>query len=276
MSLWRPQPKLRIPKPASGYGLRAMVTLVAVILLLWAPALSPAQTIKAAVGKQEIYIDSGTVTGGVASNVMDLNNVRFARHPDFERLIIDVQQLWERVPADKPSVFSVDYEQYPFRLVVTLDSVRFEVSAHFPDFRNSDYISGMYSLPAYDWGNVNWSIALKKPVKYEVYELHQPGRIVIDIKGGDLAADKFPPVYSLRTRSAEFNYKYLTNLEERLSEFQAKKVRILRSQNNKYMIEEGYYYTRQEARKRQKLFASKGIALFIEKRQADQIPGEID
>ena len=253
-----------------------MITLILVIFLILAPAASPAQTLKASVGKQDIYIDSGTVTGGVASNVMDLYKIRFARHSTFERLVIDVQQLWERVPADKPCVFSVDYEPYPFRLVLALDSVRLEISAQFPKFSNSDYISGMYSLPAYDWGNANWVIALKKPIKYEIFELHQLARIVIDIKGADISAAKFAPVYSLRTKSADFNYKYLTGLEEKLNEFQAKKVRILKSQHNKYLIEEGYYKTKPEAIERQNYFASKGIVLFIEKRQADQIPGEIN
>ena len=120
-----------------------MITLILVIFLILAPAASPAQTLKASVGKQDIYLDSGTVTGGAASNVMDLYKIRFARHPAFERLVIDVQQLWERVPADKPCVFSVDYEPYPFRLVLALDSVRLEISAQFPKFSNSDYISGM-------------------------------------------------------------------------------------------------------------------------------------
>ncbi len=253
-----------------------MITFILVIFLLLAPAASQAQTIKAPVGKQDIYIDSGTVTGGVASNVMDLNKIRFARHLGFERLVIDVQKLWERVPAAKPCVFTVDYEPYPWRLVVALDAVRFEISAHLPDFKNSDYISGMYSLPAYDWGNANWAIALKQPVKYEIFELHQPGRIVIDLKGGESRAAKFPPVYSLRTKSADFNYKYLTGMEEKLNDFQPKKVRILKSQNNKYLVEEGYYQTKQEALKRQTYFASKGIVLFIEKRRADQIPEDMN
>jgi hypothetical protein len=134
----------------------------------------------------------------------------------------------------------------------------------------------MYSLLAYDWGNANWVIALKKPIKYEIFELHQPARIVIDIKGGDISAEKFPPVYSLRTKSLDYNYNNLAGLEEKLKEFEGKKVRILKSQRNKYLIEEGYYKTKQEALKRQNYFASKGIILFIEKRQADKIPGEIN
>ena len=173
-------------------------------------------------------------------------------------------------PYDTPCFYKVTYEQYPFRLVVDLDSTRSEFSADFPDFGNSDYISGVYSLLSYDWGNYNFALTLKKPIKFEVFELHNPARIVIDIKGGGKSEKDFPPIYSVRSQS--YYLDDLRDEEEKIRELAEKKVRIINSQDKKYFIEEGYYKTEKEALQRKELLEDKGIVLFIEKRKANDIP----
>ena len=49
-------------------------------------------------------------------------------------------------------------------------------------------------------------------------------------------------------------------------------VRIIKSQDKKYVIEEGYYKTEQEAVDRKDLFIKKGIELFVEKRRVNELP----
>jgi hypothetical protein len=274
-----------------------MITFIVVLLFILVPIASESKPIKANVGKKDIYIDSGKVMGGQPTDGKDLYFIRFGKHDTFERLVLDIH-AWTGdagvtsrgmgPPAAIPCQFEVTYEEYPFRLFFELEGVRWS-SATFPNFSPSDYISGMHFIFSEDWGNERLAVTLKKPIKYEVFELHNPARIVVDIKAGDTIANNFPPVYSLRSRSSDnsdglrdLSYK-LISLKDQDSYWgdkeeipKGKKVRIIQSQDKKLFIEEGYYETKQEALKRQKIFAKKGIVLFIEKRQADEIPKRID
>ncbi len=237
---------------------------------------------KATVGKQDSYRDLGLVLGGQPADGNDLYNIKFGKHDDFERLVLDIHK-WvadanagskgQGPHAATPGLFWVDYEAYPFRLVFQLEGIRWR-SAKFPDFSGSDYISGMYSIHSLDWGNERFVVTLKKPIKFEAFELRNPARVVVDIKGGNKTVKDFPPVYSLRTPSVKYKWEKLFDLEEiltsRTADFTAKKV--LKSSDNKYLIEEGCYKTRKEALKRKKILAKEGIILVIEKRNADDIP----
>jgi hypothetical protein len=232
---------------------------------------SESQTIKAKVGKKNIYLDSGKVQGGLGKpGGMDVYDIRFSKHGTFERLVLEIHERLINKPYDTPCFYEVTYEQYPFRLVVDLDSTRSEFSADFPNFSNSDYICGKYFLLSYDWGNYIFALTLKKPIKYEVFELHNPARIVIDIKEGDKSEKDYPPIYSLRSQS--YYKSDLRDEEEKISQLAEKKVRVIKSQDKKYFMEEGYYKTEKEALERKKFFDEKGIALFIEKRKANEIP----
>ena len=270
-----------------------MTTLILVLLFIMVPTTSGSQTVKANLGKQNIYRDSGKVMGGQPTDGKDLYSIRFGKHDTFERLVLDIHE-WttdknlilkgKSPPAAIPCQFEVTYEEYPFRLFFDLEGVRWS-SATLPNHKSSEYISGMYFIFPDSWGNERLAVTSKKPIEYEVFELHGPARIVVDIKARDSSAIKLPPVYSLRSRSSddqdelrEFQYRLLDlkNQDDfwgREKEIpKGNKIRIIKSQDNKLFIEEGYYKTKQEALKRQKYFAKEGITLFIEKRKADEIP----
>jgi len=253
------------------------------------PISAQSQTIKANVGKRNIYVDVGKVRGGQPTDGKDLAFIRFGKHDTFERVALDIHE-WTgdagtpsrgiAPPAAIPCQFEVAYEEYPFRLVFDLEGVRWR-SATLPNVSSSDYISSMYFIFPDSWGNERLAVTFNKPIKYEVFELHNPARIVVDIKAGDFSANKFPPVYSLRSRSSDdsdelrdLQYKLISlkNLDDYWGDSKeiskGKKVRILQSQDKKYFVEEGYYKTKQEALTRQKIFRKLGITLFIEKRKA--------
>jgi hypothetical protein len=273
-----------------------MTTFILVLLLILVPTTSESQAIKAKVGKQNIYRDSGKIIGGQRTDGKDLYSIRFGKHETFERLVISIHEwvMDEKgvskggPPAAIPCSFEVTYEEYPCRLVFDFEGVRWS-SATFPKFPGSDYISGIHSIFAHSWGNDRFAVILKKPIKYEVFELHNPAKIVVDIKRGEKSAHQFPPVYSLRTKSSENSSDDLRDIQEKLSYLtyeegggddwgrngvipKGKKIRIIQSQDKYLFVEEGYYKTNQEALKRQKYFAKERITLFIEKRKVDEIP----
>jgi hypothetical protein len=243
-----------------------MTKFMVILLFIIMPAPSESQTINAHVGKRNIYLDSGTVTRGLTPpGGTDVYDIRFSKHGTFERLVFEIRDTTDDKPSKTPCFFEVTYEQYPFRLVVDLDNTRLQFSADFPNFSNSNYISGIYYLPSETSGNYKFALTLKKPIKFEVFELHNPGRIVIDIKAGDQSEKDFPPVYSLRSKSYYFD-------DLRYQEDKMGLERIIKSRDKKYVIEEGYYKTEQEARERKDLFIKKGIMLFVEKRRVNELP----
>jgi hypothetical protein len=274
----------------------SMTTFIFLLLLILVPTTSESQPIQAGVGKKNVYRDSGKVIGGQRTDGKDLYSIKYGQHDTFERLVIGIHQ-WVTdekgaskagPPAAIPCSFEVTYEEYPFRLVFDFEGVRWR-SATFPKFPGSDYLSDIHSIFAHSWGNDRFAVILKQPIKYEVFELHNPAKIVVDIKRRDKSAHQFPPVYSLRTKSSDNSSDDLKDIHEQLSTLKEEegdkddwgrkdqippgiKVRIIQSQDNKLFIEEGYYKTNQEALKRQKYFAEQGITLFIEKRKADEIP----
>jgi hypothetical protein len=246
----------------------SMTTFIVILLLIIMPTASESQTINAHVGKRNIYLDSGKVTRGLTPpGGTDVYDIRFSKHGSFERLVFETRDTTDGKPSKTPCFFEVTYEQYPFRLVVDLDNTRLQFSADFPNFSNSDYISGKYYLPSETSGNYKFALALKKPIKFEVFELHNPGRIVIDIKAGAKNEKDFSPIYSLRSKSY-----YFDDLRDQEDKMELESVRIIKSQDKKYVIEEGYYKTVQEAMEKKDLFIKKGIELFVEKRRVNELP----
>ena len=236
--------------------------------------------IKAHLGKQDTYRDSGTVQGGeLTADGIDLFSISFAKHDTFERLVFDLHQ-WNmkgNPPAARPSFFLVAYEQYPYRLVFEIEGIRM-VNATFPNFAGSNYINNLHVAGSLGDSGVKYALTLKKPIEFEIYELHQPARIVIDIKGLKVKREKLPAVYSLRTQY--LLPQSVISIQENLTCL-FRESRILQSRNKKYLVEEGYYKTKQEALTRKKYLAKnlkelkeidKEAILFIEKREVDEIP----
>jgi hypothetical protein len=274
-----------------------MTAFLLVLFLIMVPTAAESQTIKAHVGKKDSYLESGKIMGGQPTDGKDLYSIRFGKHETFERLVLNIDE-WttdenlipkgKSPPAAIPCQFEITCEEYPFRLFFDLEGVRWS-SATIPTLSSSEYISGMYFIFPDSWGNGRLAVTFKNPMQYEVFELHNPARIVVDIKARGSSATKFPPVYSLRSRSLndsdklrEFQYRLLElkNQDDSWGQekeiHKGKNVRIIQSQNEKLFIEEGYYRTKQEALQRQKFFAKEGVILFIEKREANEIPKGID
>jgi hypothetical protein len=273
-----------------------MIFLILFLLIISVPIGAQSQIIKANAGKKNIYINAGKVKGGQPTDGKDLSFINFGKHDTFERVALDIHE-WtgdagtpsRRMgpPAAIPCQFEVTYEEYPFRLFFDLEGIRWR-SATPPNVSSSDYINNMYFIFSDSWGNERLAVTFNKPIEYEVFELHNPSRIVVDVKAGDISANKFPPVYSLRSRSSDDSDE-LRDLQYKLISLKnhddywgdkkeipkGKKVRVLQSQDKKYFVEEGYYKTKQEALTRQKIFRKQGITLYIEKRKANEIPRAI-
>jgi hypothetical protein len=246
------------------------------------PPLAKTQLIKASIGKRGNYITSGTVQGGRIVDGNAIERVRWGKHEDFERIVVEISSNWyeeNRPPAVIPCYFEVAYEHYPHRLMFTTVGIR-RSSASFPEFLGSNLVRDMDRIFLGDDSAATFDITFERPVEFEVFELHNPGRIVVDIRAVELGPAELPPVYSLRTASYPYG-SFVGYLAEDLSRLSGKNARLLRSEDGRSLVEEGYYTSRKEAEDRKKTIEKDfkhnedPVHLFIEKRNAEDVPGAI-
>ena len=226
--------------------------------------------------KQWEYFDEKfSVQGGEITDGKNLGDIRWGRHADFERLVLDIHKSldFQKGPAaEVPCYFTVKYEYYPYRLTVELNGIRSR-EAEFGDLICSQYIERTYSLPYLDDSGIMFSIALNKPVKIEVFELHSPGRIVIDIAENEFP-QKLQPVFSVRTKTG-LGIEELRYLQERAGKEEGFNPRIIKGENGELFLEAGFYNTLEKAQSKMAKISSliEGRVFFIEERGPACTPG---
>lgn len=209
----------------------------------------------------------GSVQGGELTDGRDLRNIRWGKHQGFERIVLDIYEggySEKGPPVSIPCPYTISYEHYPFRFVVELNGIRAR-NARFGLFKGSDLVQETYQIPYLDDSGLMFSIALKKPVEYRIFELHNPARIVIDIRENKKAMN-LPAVYSVRSKK-DLGVEGLGHLKEVLNHNGSENVRIIKSQTGDLFVEEGYYLTKKAAEERMKVIQQQiqEAEFFIEK-----------
>ena len=233
------------------------------ILLILLPDVSPAQEYAAGMGRRHIYHRSGRVVGGKITDGKDICDIVWSKHKGIESITLSIcEASWEEkdaVPAEVPSYFTVEHEDYPQRLVFTLSGVR-AFSAEMPCIDESDLIEDMYRIMYLDDSGVRFAVTFTKFVEFEVIERHNSAKIRVYIRPISEA-----PVYSLRTESMRASEK-LGHLEEKIHRLGGTNVCIIKSKDGYFFVEEGYYNTAEEAESKGVVFSENGIELLIERR----------
>lgn len=249
-----------------------MKTVIIFVLLCLLPAVSLAEDYAAGSGKRHIYHRSGKVIGGQITDGKDIYGITWSKHEDFERIVLEISEAsWgteEKAPAEVPCHFVIKHENYPPRLVFTLSGVR-AFSAKMPACKDSDLMRDIYRIIYLDDAGARFAVAFSKLIEFEVYERHDPARIVVDIRPIGAV-----PIYSLRTYSMKSSEK-LGHLEEEILHLGGTNVRIVRSEGDLYFVEEGYHDCEKEVELRRWFYSEKGIRLFIEKRLPLDTPAEV-
>lgn len=240
------------------------------LLIILIAALSVIVSAKQApIGKTNRYLsEMGAVEGGESADGCDLRNIRWGKQPGFERVVLDIDQgayQEKGLPVQVPCYFKIKYEFYPYRFTVLLSGIRAR-NAKYQQFTGSGLIQGTYLIPYLDDAGIMFAVALKKPVEYEIFEMHNPGRIVIDLRE-NRSPVKLPDIYSVRTKSG-LGVENAGHLEESLMSIGSKNVRIIQAKDGGLFVEEGYYRNPKEAENRLKTVVKEihEVPFFIEKR----------
>ncbi len=134
--------------------------------------------------KHNVYLSYGSVTGGEITDGKDIYRIRWGKHSTFERIVFDIHygdSEEDYGPVDVPCYFEIRYVPSRLKFEVDFSGAR-EASATIPILARSRLISYIDFRNLYGDSSVGYVIKLKRPVKFEVFELHNPARVVIDIK----------------------------------------------------------------------------------------------
>ena len=132
--------------------------------------------------------------GGVLGNVWTLADVRYGVHPDRVQIVLEIVEHSEHVPAFR--VIEVDNAASPFPTghdlswgQARIDLIVSDLYAHnspvveqlpliLPD---NPLVTRIGLYPTYSDSHMGFSVGLKEPVAYKIYELTDPTRIVIAV-----------------------------------------------------------------------------------------------
>jgi len=233
----------------------------------------------AAEGKNGTYIARGSFTGGEVADGRDVHNIEWSAHDGFERLEIRIHEgKWSdsknAEPAAVPCRFTGSREDFPARLVVRGSGTRMFSSGP-PELPDDALIDGYYRIVYLDDSGAMFAFDVESDTEFEVYEMHDPAVIVVDIREIPSGSRGGPgSVFSLRSISWQHGERP-GHFQEELMKAGAKSSRIIRDTGGSFCVEEGWYPTREEAVERKALFAGKNIVLFIEQRGTGDQPRHI-
>ncbi|MCM2677930.1 hypothetical protein [Alkalicoccobacillus plakortidis] len=232
---------------------------------------------EASTTKEDYYMQNGTFVGGEITDGRSVGDINQGAHDGYERLVLDIyegsyQELGD--PADIPNYFEITKEAYPSRLIYTLAGIR-GLPEEIPELSNMELFSHMSVVPYFSDATIQLAVYLQEPVEFEVFEMHNPAKIVTDIRSIS-DENEYAPVFSVRTASTSQGdtVDAIQSADSEFRERDADQVRTLHSEDNSVFVEEGYYSSLEEAEERKIELENDGIDfdLHIEERGTHDIP----
>lgn len=219
------------------------------------------------------FLGPGSIAqGGTITDGRDLRYIRWGRHPEFERVVLDIYhgRYEEKGPeADEPCFFAIELEEYPSRIVIQLAGIR-AVHADFEvDFGESRLVRNTHRLPIFDDSGALVVIVLEDYAEFRAFGLSDPGRIVVDIRKRCPMQEAM--MYSLRSGALE-GYD-LEGPYYQLKDAGVSLPRYLQNVRGALVLEAGLFGTRGEAEETlTELEERTNMPLFIEKRGPLDLP----
>ncbi|MCB1217213.1 hypothetical protein KDL44_07460 [bacterium] len=136
------------------------------------------------------YISNGAFKGGSSKADMLLEGVRFGRQGNATRMVLDLAKS-DGSAADKHPVYSVEYREFPYRLVMRVEGLSFNESTK---VQNSPALP--FSVVTAPGGGIKeLQVFLSGPSEFKVIEIDDPAKLSIDVR--PLKTD-IPNIYSVQ------------------------------------------------------------------------------
>jgi len=136
----------------------------------------------AAAGKPPAQFKSaGSFSGGVALDDGALTGIRFGKHSDYTRMVLDLAQRGEdgslKDAAQHP-LYTVSYAEFPYRLLISLQDVWFD-----PGAQVGARPALPFSVITREDGRIKeMQVYLSGPSDFKVIEIDDPAKLSIDVR----------------------------------------------------------------------------------------------
>lgn len=127
------------------------------------------------------YKTSGMFSGGTATEGILLTGVRFGAHEDYIRMVLDFDYISAggfRSAASAHPVYSVEYLEFPYRLVLTLQGTRFVSNAQV----DTDPALPFSVITQPDGSLKEMQVFLPGPCEFKVIEIDDPAKLCLDVR----------------------------------------------------------------------------------------------
>lgn len=138
--------------------------------------------------KSQTYIKDGLIVGGDQS-IKDvvIRDIRRAKNPLFERIVVDIEGNLAGEPAaiSRPPFYQVAVNPEEKRMIFSVfgkTKVALNANKVQGAFKKSAWIQGIQLYPQVDQDSWTFALEMKSGQAVEVFELSDPVRIIIDIR----------------------------------------------------------------------------------------------
>lgn len=147
---------------------------------------SPHEVMPAAKGKQDIYVMDAIIRGGdpLASS-STLANVRWAKKPDYERIVFDIEGTGTEWQSRTPPYFQVGLNPQKGKISLDIRNVgerRIQQSDLKRAVSRSAFLKDAYLAPKLQGELASLDFTTKTAVDVEAFYLVNPPRIILDIR----------------------------------------------------------------------------------------------
>jgi hypothetical protein len=166
----------------------AVLTALPVTAVLSQADLRPEKVYIAEARKTQTYIKDGLIVGGdQAIQDVVVKDIRRAKNPLFERIVIDLEgnQGGEPAAIQRPPYYQVAVTPDENRLVFTVwgkPKLTLDAKKVLAAFKNSRSIEAVQLFPKVEKDSWTFALDMKAAQAVEVFELSDPVRIIIDIR----------------------------------------------------------------------------------------------
>ncbi|PHS32059.1 MAG: hypothetical protein COA82_09610 [Alkaliphilus sp.] len=190
------------------------------------------------------YSCTGMIVGGEVTDGRIIKEITHETYEEFERIVVSFDNK-DIIPR-----FSARHAENPQTLIFAIDGVRgFKVDL--PKEVNSSLVDVIYPIMTLDDSQVRFGIIFNQQIKFEVYELTEEARIVVDIIENEMHVGD-GRLYTIRTKKHDFG-ETIGQIEGFLKfELGLPEVRMLMDSDNMYYVEAGKYHTIEDAERMKK------------------------
>jgi hypothetical protein len=231
-------------------GIALSVPLALAFLLLSAAEKEPAK-----------FITGGSFTGGTSRADMHLDGVRFGKQSEATRMVLDFSKS-DGSAADKHPVYSVEYREFPYRLVIRLEGMDFDAKTK---VQNTPAMP--FSVVATPAGGIKeLQVFLSGPSEFKVIEIDDPAKLSIDVR--PLKAD-VPHIYSVQVNGPVNAAEAYALLEQgSFPDGYSPAVVVM----GNIVVVEQIFSSASEAARMNKLLQELGYACIINERRGNELP----